>query len=154
LLVALVVVGATVSMVRRGRFRPRVVLELLVDKSEGSRASFAITANGQALQADVKLGYRSQERQLETSGTVPNVAGLERVTLQLPKTCKELKVWVHRVTPEGTSESLPALVQVKNAATNQEFELGQSDHVILPLPSGETQVVINLVNSRNGAANL
>jgi hypothetical protein len=45
-------------------------------------------------------------------------------------------------------------VQMRNAATNQEFELEQSDHVVLPLPSGETQVTISLVNSRNGVANL
>jgi amino acid permease len=146
LLVALVVVGATIGMVRRGRFRPRVVLELLVDESERTHASFTTTANGQALKAGVTLGYRSQEKLLEPSGVIPNFAVLERVTVQLPKTCRELKVWVHRVTPEGSSESLPALVQVKNGATNQELKLGPSDNVVLPLLSRETQVTINLVN--------
>ncbi len=154
LLVALIIVGATIHMMWRGRFRPRLVLELLMDKSEGNQASFAVTANGRALQADVKLGYRFEEKVLGTSGVIPNFEGLERVTLRLPKTCKELKVWVHRVTPEGFSESLPARVQVKNAAANQEFELGQSDHVVLPLLPGETQVTINLVNLGSGVTKL
>jgi amino acid permease len=143
LLVALVIVGATVSMMRRGRFRPRVVLELLVDETQG-KTSFTATANGQPFQADVTLGYRFEEKVLETSGVIPNFASLERVTLQLPETCQELKIWVHRATPEGSSESLPALVQVRSGTTNQELKLGPSDNVVLPLSPGETQVTINL----------
>jgi amino acid permease len=145
LLVAALLVGATILMVRRGHFRPRLVLELLVDETEGIRASFAVIARGQPLQTDVRLGYSFEERLLETSGVIPNFASLERVTVQLPETCKELKVWVHRVTPEGSSESLPALVQVSSGATNQELKLGPTEQVVLPLPSGETRVTINLV---------
>lgn len=145
LLVALLIGGATISMVRRGRFQPRLVLELLVDKTQGGRASFAVTANGQQLQAEVTLGYRSQEQLLETSGTIPNFSGLEHVTVQLPETSiRELKVWVHRVTHEGSSESMPALVQLRSGATIQEVELGKTEQVVLPLPPGETQVTINL----------
>ena len=131
-------------------FRPRLVLELLVDESEGSQASFAVTANGQQLPAEVRLGYRFEEKLLEASGVVPNFASLERVTVQLPVTSsKELKVWVHRVNPEGVSESLPALVQVKSGATNQGFEIGSTDNLVLPLLSGEIQVMISLVKQNS-----
>jgi amino acid permease len=153
LLVALLIVGATISMVQRGRFRPRLVLELLVDETEGNRASFGVTAHGQLLQGDVTLGYRSQERPLESGGTIPNFAALERITVQLPETSsRELKVWVHRVTHEGSSESLPASLQVRSGATTQELELGPNEQVVLPLPPGEAQVTISLVNPSSAFA--
>jgi hypothetical protein len=148
LLVALLVVGATINMVRRGRFRPRLVLELLLDKTAGNRASFTMTANGQPVQMDVRLDYRFEERMLKTDGVIPNFAALRHVRVQVPESqIQELKVWTHRVTLEGMSESLPTVVQITTKETTHEVELS-NQQVVLPLPSGEARVVIGLVESQ------
>jgi amino acid permease len=147
LLVALLIVGASVLMVRRGRFRPRLVLELLVDEAQ---ASVAMTARGEPFQAEVKLGYDHpgvEERLLEPGGTIPNFAALERVTVEVPETRnEELEVWVHRVRAEGTSEGLPFNLQLRTKETTRDIEL-RGEQVVLPLPRGEVQLVIGLGNS-------
>jgi len=47
---------------------------------------------------------------------------------------QELMVWVHRVTPEGQSENLPALLKVSSGTETQEFHVdGTGKQFVLPL---------------------
>lgn len=60
---------------------------------------------------------------------------LRYATFHLPATvARELKVWVHRVTLEGGSEDLPALVEVHCGNKTRRFDLKLSGgQVVLPL---------------------
>jgi hypothetical protein len=50
------------------------------------------------------------------------------VTVHLSGTkARELKVWVHRVTAEGYSENLPALVNMSSGKGIREFHLERAD---------------------------
>jgi len=47
---------------------------------------------------------------------------------------QELMIWVHRVTPEGQSENLPALLKVSSGTKIREFHVdGVSKQFILSL---------------------
>jgi hypothetical protein len=68
------------------------------------------------------------------SGEIPRFSSLRTATFQLPATqARELKVWVHKVTPEGNSEPLPVGLTVQNDGNEQQFDLQSSGgQVILP----------------------
>ena len=56
--------------------------------------------------------------------TVPALSKLRHATVQLPSgPAKELKVWGHRVTLAGTSDGLPASVDVHCGGETRRFDL-------------------------------
>ena len=143
LLVGTVMLGATVIMVRRGAFARRAVVELREDQREGKQSVFNVVVAGQAATAEVRLGYSSEKggEQLcqAASGTVPTFSSLRYATFQLPATpARELKVWVHRITPAGDSKSLPALLELHRGgesvqARTEQFDLRASGgQIVLP----------------------
>ena len=142
LLVGLLVMAVTIAMMRQGAFIRRVILELKQDKSDGNkeRALFAITANGQPAVAEVEMSYAGrEEKQRAAGGDVPAFHDLRSITFHLPATqARELKVWAHTVTVDGTSESLPAHVNVYCGNETKQFDLRLSGgQVVLPLTVGE-----------------
>jgi amino acid permease len=158
----LLMLGATIGMVRRGAFAARVVVELREDQrgggggllsagseeGAGGRATFTITAGGQPATAEVRLGYADAEQQVQAAtGKVPGFSLLRTVDFQLavPR-AKELKVWAHRVTPEGNSEGLPALLKVHCGSDEKEFDLKLSGgQVMLPLTDQTCRLEITFV---------
>ena len=109
---------------------------------------FAVTAVGKPLLASVHLEYAegSQAREAST-GELASFPLLHGATFNLgPTAARELKVWAHRVTPDGHSESLPAHVRVTSGdAAASWFDLKQHDgQVVLPLNQKPCQVVITL----------
>jgi hypothetical protein len=53
---------------------------------------------------------------------------------------QELMIWVHRVTAEGQSEHLPALVKVSSGKAIREFHVdGTGKQFVLPLRDGVKQ---------------
>lgn len=152
LLVSLLVLAATVAMVRQGALTRRVIVELKEDARAGGdrRAVFAITANGQPAVAEVELSYADgEQRRHEAVGEVPAFGKLRSATFHLPATqARELKVWAHTVTPDGASESLPALVEVHCGDGTRQFDLKLSGgQVVMPLTSGECSLRITLPKS-------
>lgn len=146
-MVGLVIIGVTIVIVRRGAFVSRIVVELREDQCEGGGGAFAITAGGQPATTEVRLGYpEGEERYQAASGVVPMFATLRYATLYLPPTrAQELKVWVHKVTPEGSSEGLPALVEFRNGNETRQFDLKLSGgQVVLPVTGGECWLRITL----------
>jgi hypothetical protein len=134
-------------MQRRGSFSSRLFVELRQDWGEGGKAFFAVTAGGQPRMADVRLEYREGEQHSQaTGGEVAEFASLHCATLQLsPDTARELKVWAHQVTPEGDSESLPALVELRRGDQTKQFDVRLSDgQVVFPLDGDEFQLQIIL----------
>jgi hypothetical protein len=138
LFVGVLMLGVTIAMVRRGAFAPRIVVELWEDLSEGEQAVFAITAGGQPGTAEVGLGYpEGEQRYQSAAGEVPALSLLRYAIFQLPaEQVQELKVWAHRVTPEGDSESLSALLEVRSGSETTRYDLKLSGgQVLLPLTS-------------------
>jgi amino acid permease len=136
LVVSLAVVGVTARMIRRGAFGGRSVIELREDMREGGRVLLAITSGGRALTADVRLGRPDGEEAGQmAAATAPSLSGLRHAVLHLPPgQARELKVWAHRVTPEGASEGLPALVEISAGNETSRFDLRlSSGQVIIPV---------------------
>jgi hypothetical protein len=138
LLVGLLVLGAPVAMVRQGAFSRRLVVELKEDtqRRDKGRTMFTITAGGQPAVAEVQLSYAArEEKRYETVGEVPAFGDLRSVTFHLPATqARELKVWAHTVTPDGSSASLPAIMELHCGGNAKRFDLKLSGgQVVVPI---------------------
>jgi hypothetical protein len=96
-----------------------------------------VTDSGRAAtQASVWLGYADGERVYQAaSGTIPDFHDLRSATFHLLGIeAQELRVWLHRVTPQGQSEHLPALVKVSSGKDTREFHVdGARNQFVLPL---------------------
>ena len=96
-----------------------------------------VTDSGQrATQARVELGYADGERIFQAaSGVIPQFSGLCSAKFHVTGTkAQELRVWLHRVTPDGQSEHLPALVKVSSGEEVREFQIDVAGkQFVLPL---------------------
>jgi hypothetical protein len=142
----LLVIGVTIVMFRRGAFSRRTVLELQGDSGDGSGA-FRIITGGQPLPADVRLGVSDgEETRHAASSQIPALSRLRYAAFDLPATsARELKVWAHRIAPDGSSEGLPAILEVRTGNEIKEFDLKLSGgQVVLPLGAGDCRLRIVL----------
>ena len=121
----IVVLGVTITMLRRGALDPRVVIELRQDRRLGMRDEFNVTANGQPLNVNVRLQYAEREQHSTAfAGPVPEFGTLRAASFELPSSrVRHLKVWAHQLTPDGRSLGLPMLLRVDHANGND-----SSDH--------------------------
>jgi hypothetical protein len=137
LLVGVVILGVTFLMVRQGAFARRVVIEVRQDPGGEGGGTFMVTDTGRAAtQARVELGYTDGERVYQAaSGAIPEFPDLHSAKFYLPGTkAQELRVWLHRVTPDGQSEHLPALVKVSSGEEVREFQIDVAGkQFVLPL---------------------
>jgi len=137
-LVGLLVLAATVAMARQGAFSRRVVVEVKEDtrrKGNGG-AMFTITASGQRAVAEVQMSYAGrEEKRREAAGEVPAFGDLRSITFHLPVTeARELKVWAHTVTPDGSSRSLPAIMELNDKGNTKRFDLKVSGgQIVVPI---------------------
>jgi hypothetical protein len=130
LLVGVVLLITTSLIVRQGAFARRLVIEIRQDAAGEGIGTFTVTGSGRAaIQTRVRLGYADGERvHEEATGAIPDFPNLNVVTVHLSGTkARELKVWVHRVTAEGYSENLPALVNMSSGKGIREFHLERAD---------------------------
>jgi hypothetical protein len=147
LLTAALVVIATVLMVRGGAFTRRIVVELREDLRQGHQSTFAVTASGQATVAEARLTYPDGEIcRRAASEEVRSFTRLRQIAFDLPATtARELKVWVHRVTPDGSSEPLPTRVVVTQGERTRQLDLATSGgQALLPLTAAECSVTLIL----------
>lgn len=136
----------TAQVGRRGAFTRRLVVELRQDQRAGNPSLFTLTAAGQPLVGSADFTYPQYTQHCAaTTGVIADFAQLQSVNFWLPATtARELKVWVHRVTPEGNSESLPVQIQVIEEQARRMACQAQSGAVLLPLHAQECQVQIRL----------
>ena len=144
--VSLLIVMATVVMVRRGSFKPRLVVEVRKEQKPGGQASFTIMDNAKptnqrkvdAQLPTVQLYYRRNEQTIQgESGVIPNFAALRRILFHLPATAaQEVKIWTYQITPEGDAVGLPTHVTLQQGESPKAFDL--------PLPAG--QLVLALMD--------
>ena len=137
ILVGVVILGMNYLMVRRGTFARRLVIEVRQEPAEQGSGTFMVTDCGRAAtQARVELGYVDGERSDQAaSGAIPDFPELCSAKFHVPGTkAQELLVWVHRVTSDGQSENLPALVKVSSGAEIHDFHVDVAGkQLILPL---------------------
>jgi amino acid permease len=134
----LVALGATLLVAVRGSYRAQVVMELRAD-GEDRPVVFNVTAAGLPAQADVRVhAWPEPPIVAASSGELPALARLGSVTFRLsPLDVRAVKVWLHRVTPDGRSEGLGGRVTVDRGEPHSIDE--RSGQVILPLDgSGES----------------
>jgi amino acid permease len=153
LLAGAAMLAMTLTMARRGAFAPRINLELREGDSE-TAAIFAVTAGSQPVVSEVRLEYPDGEKRLRAAnGELPEFPSLRRATFD-PRAegtdaalARELKVWVHRVTPERESEAIPAHLEVHLGEETRHFDLELSHgQVVLPLTHAFWRVDITLPN--------
>jgi amino acid permease len=109
-LMGVLILVMTAALLRRGAFDARVVVELREDRRRDGRSLVAVTADGKPAATNVELRPAGDgERQSQSvCDDLPDIATLRSIGVALPAgRARELKVWAHTVSPEGTSEGLP-----------------------------------------------
>lgn len=148
LLAGVVTLGVTWVMLRRGALARRLVVELRQDQSLGGTSVISLTANGQPATAQVGLvEHAGSQGEIQAAiGQVPIPRGLRSASIQLPATqASELKVWVHKITPEWRSEPLPARLSVRCSGEAKEYDLAsRSGQIILPITGEACELEITL----------
>jgi hypothetical protein len=132
---------------RRGAFRPRAVVELRVEPSLPEPTVVNVVVAGQRTAAEVQLTYRDTAFVGgPRGGRPPDCGGLRAAVIELPQApVRELKVWAHRLTPEGTSEVLPAVLSLENDSGTGQYDLASSGGQVVVAVSGDRQrLVISL----------
>jgi hypothetical protein len=153
LVAAGVVLVLTFMVIRQGAFTSRTVVELRAGPNPQEPAIFTVTSIGQPVPAEVNLTYEDSEQQLlAVTGNIPRFNSLRSITFHLPPTpAKELKVWLHQITPEDFSESLPAQVTIQQGQEQQGVGLTSSgSQVVLPLNGETCRIEIALVEELAG----
>ena len=82
-----------------------------------------------------------------TAHLIPDFSSLRQATLRLVRNNvgAQLKVWAHKVTPEGDSEGISGLLHVRQGDETRQFDLKLSKgQVMLPVAPGTCQVDILL----------
>jgi amino acid permease/predicted transcriptional regulator len=159
LLVAVVIVVVTVRMVRTGTFSPRLSIEVREDQGQG-RTFFAVTANGREATSHVTLEYGDGARHLQAAaGEIRDFSSLRHAVFE-PRFAekaraipRELKVWIHRVTPEGDSEAIGGSMTVQTGDDIKRFDIKLAEgQVILPVTDATCRVDIELTEMRDPKA--
>lgn len=144
LLVGALIAIVTVVMARRGAFSPRAVIELCEHQGAEAESLLSVVAGGRPAVAEARLDYVDGERQVKATGiaAIPGLSGLRAASIRLDAPpARDVKLWLHRVTPEGSSEGLPARAAVRSGGEEQETALHLADgQIILPL-SGDLEEV-------------
>jgi hypothetical protein len=82
------------------------------------------------------------------SGEVPGFSSLRRATFQTGGGTGVLKVWAHRVTPEGNSVALPGLLNMHQDEETRRFDLKLSGgEVVLPTTQETCRVDITFTQA-------
>lgn len=139
LLVGVLMIGVIFVLIYQGAFIRRVVVELRVDQNATGQAVFNSVVEGKWLPTEVCLRYRDHDQSLQAATSeISNFSALQSVRFQLVATpARELKIWLHQLTPEGNSEGLRASVEIHWGDQQQKFDLSSANgQVVLPF-SGE-----------------
>jgi hypothetical protein len=133
--VTVLIVGMTIIVHARGAFRPRTVIELRRDDGLRDGAVFNVTSAGRPAPTEVRLASAFEEQTIvAASGEIGDLARLRSVTVEIPEgPARELKVWLHRVSPTGDSSAIPATLELNTGAGTRREALGLgSGQLVLP----------------------
>lgn len=137
----------TYLVAKQGAFHARAVIELRVVESDaGEYATMTVVDRGKPLAAVFRMRYRSREQVAEGAEIeLPDFDRLEAVTVEFPAvSSREIKVWLHRVTPAGHSRPIPAAVRIDDGGSASIQPDPSSGQVILPLTAPVDRLEITL----------
>jgi amino acid permease len=146
LVIGSVVLAITIVMLRRGALERRVVVALVEDQHLSGQDTFHITDSGRPATATIQFHYSDRMQQFQAGrGEVQNFSQLRHVTIRLPApSANQLKVWVHRITPEGLSEGVPAQLGICSGKAKKTMNLNNSAGMTtLPL-DGEGRLEVEI----------
>jgi hypothetical protein len=115
---------------RRGSFRPRSVIE--VRREASGAGTLTVTVNGRPADTSIRVAEDGSQRELHGSESrLDRFDAVQWASFQLhPGNTRQLKVWVHAVTPEGDSEPIAATVALEPAADGGVARVGESDGAV------------------------
>ncbi len=135
----------TYMIARQGAFRPRIVVELKVEPSDtDERATVAVVDQGKPLAGAFRLSYAHKvEVVCGAKVEIALFSLLKNISAEIPAVAsREMKLWLHRITPEGNSVSIVPALQVSDH-TGAILQLdSRSGQVILPLTSEAVKLEI------------
>ncbi len=151
-LAALSVSAAILALVaaswRRGAFRPRTVVEYRTEPGPPAVGVVSIVSDGRPMSARIELAATDGTRTLDAADAVVNSPGhLRSVRVALPTgAARELELWVHAVTPDGSSQRTPVSVEVDAPGDGQPVVIaaGGLHHVVMPEEGAPTTLTILL----------
>jgi amino acid permease len=138
----------TVRVWQQGLLAGRVVITLRQDERLHGSSQLQIVSNGQPLPTEIELQHRDHTENTQAATVLlPNAAAMRALTVTLPAiAATQVKVWLHRLTPEGASTGLPAQVLMRSGADQQTVVLSpEQGQVTLPLTAAG-QVEIRLAD--------
>jgi amino acid permease len=157
ILMAAGIVAMTVRMVRNGTFSRRMNIEVRDDQGQG-RTFFTVTANGRESTSHVTLDYGDGVENLQAAvGEIPAFSSLRHAIFE-PEFAdraggnpRELKVRIHRVTPEGDSEAIGGSILTQTGGQTRRFDIKLANgQVVLPVTDAACRVDIALADTRDG----
>jgi hypothetical protein len=137
----------TYLIIRQGAFRQRVVIELRAQVADNNeRTTLTLVDAGKPLQGSYRLVYADGEHSGQGNEIeIPSFKQLKNIylTFHSPE-AKEMKLWFHRVTPEGISEPISTGVRVKihDDATAIQID-PQTGQMIMPLTTRANELEIS-----------
>lgn len=146
--VGVMILIVTFLVIRQGLFISRVVIELRVEVSDtDERATLAIVDQGKPRDGTFTFVYANGEQSISGAEVeIPSFKQLKNIFIEFSsKSSKEMKVWLHRVTPEGNSEPIFAALQIKDDGNGATIRLdSETSQVIMPLTSQINELEITL----------
>jgi hypothetical protein len=114
---------------RRGSFRSQSVIE--VRRETSGAGMLTVTVCGCPADTSIRVAENGSQREIRGSKTGLNhFDAVQWASFQLPPGgTKQLKVWVHAVTPEGDSKPIAATVSLEPAPDGEKIRVGESDGV-------------------------
>jgi len=116
ILLGLTILIVTVFMLKGKFLGSRIVFELREDLSPAGKSLFSVTAGGKALETEVLLTYKNHEQRIRSAtAEIADFNRLRSLYFELHEVdVAEMKVWVHRITPEWISVALPAELKLRS----------------------------------------
>ena len=114
LMAGVAVVVMTFAALRGTALRPRLVVEVKINEGQPASGSVNIVEDGRIRPTPVVLRDRHAGETRLDSPVRADLTSIDSLGVQLtPAIARELKVWVHRLTGEGTSLSQPFALDVE-----------------------------------------
>jgi amino acid permease len=139
LLTALASLVVTFLALRQGAFRPRAVVELRTQPPTPESTVVNVVVTGRQVPAEVRFNYHEPGfPNSSPRGRRSDTGALRSAQVELPASAaRELKVWAHRLAPEGGSEGLAAELTVSNGYGRHEIGHPLVDGQVIVPVTGE-----------------
>jgi amino acid permease len=115
---------------RRGSFRSQSVIE--VRREASGAGMLTVTVSGCPADTSIRVAENGSQREIHGSESrIDRFDAVRWASFDLPPSdARQLKVWVHGVTPEGDSEPIAAIVSLQSAADGEGTRVGEGDGAV------------------------